>query len=166
VIRAVLFDFGETLVERVSDEIRPLTEQQIVPFQDAAPTLRRLHDAGIRVGIVSNTTQTSGDDLTRVLRTLGLEACVDAVVTSFDAGRTKPHPSVFLRALRKVEVSPEQAMMVGDDPVADIGGAAALGMITVRVLRREPHERSPAGPSAPTFVVRCLAEIPGLLGIP
>lgn len=161
-IAAVLFDFGETLVERIVDDVSPLSDLVVVAFPDAAPTLERLVPEGYRLGVVSNTTQSSEWHLRAALRATGLEPFFDVVVTSFDVGRDKPEPDIFRRALESLRCHPTEAVMVGNDVVADIAGAAALGMTTVLVARGADVVPEQAGVE-PSFVVRSLAEIPALL---
>ena len=59
----------------------------------------------------------------------GLDALVDAFVLSYEVGRCKPDPAIFLRACGMVGADPERTLMVGDTP-ADAGavkaGCAAL----------------------------------------
>jgi len=163
-IRAVLFDFGETLVERVDDAIAPLSELEVIAFPDSAPTLDRLRRDGYRLGIVSNTTQSSEEVLRRVLQTLGLLRFFDTVVASFDTGHEKPDPEIFRLALERLGCSADEAAMVGDDTTKDVGGAAALGMITILIRREDaPADRSQV---AATFTVTSLLEIPALLHAP
>jgi len=52
----------------------------------------------------------------------------------------KPHPLLFQIALNRLEVQPQQCLMIGDRPDTDIAGAAALGMKTalVRTGRFQP----------------------------
>lgn len=166
-IRAVLFDFGETLVERVVDDVFPLTELPIKPFPDAAPALEQLTRAGCRLAVVSNTSLTSEEQMRTVLRADGLERFFDAVVTSFDVGHEKPHPAIFLIALDRLECAARNAAMVGNDLVADVGGAASLGMTTVLIAREGATIRSTpsADTDTPTLTVTSLLEVPGLLGV-
>jgi putative hydrolase of the HAD superfamily len=161
VIEAVLFDFGETLVERIVDDESPLSDLLVVAYSDAADTLEQLAQGGFRLSIVSNTTQSTEQHMRAALRSIGLEGYFDTVVTSFDVGCDKPDPAIFRRALYGVGCAAADAAMVGNDPVADIGGAAALGMTTVLVARSS----APAAHRGvvPTFVVTTLGEIPALL---
>jgi FMN phosphatase YigB (HAD superfamily) len=46
----------------------------------------------------------------------------------------KPDPEIFLRACSELGVAPGAALHVGDDLVADVQGAAAVGMKTVQAL--------------------------------
>jgi putative hydrolase of the HAD superfamily len=161
VIRAVLFDFGETLVERIVDDESPLSDLLVVAYSDAAPTLDRLVRDGYRLAIVSNTTQSTERDMRTALGTIGLEPYFDAVVTSFDVGHEKPHGDIFRRALDSLGCTAANAVMVGNDPVADVGGAAALGMATVLVAR--PSATRHEIDVTPTFVVASLDDLPELV---
>jgi len=45
----------------------------------------------------------------------------------------KPSPAFFLAALETIHVLPEDAVMIGDDIVSDVGGAQACGIRGVQV---------------------------------
>jgi HAD superfamily hydrolase (TIGR01509 family) len=96
-----------------------------LPYSDTEATLRTLHDAGIKVGVVSNI----GFDIRPHFAAWGLDALVDAYVLSYEVGRCKPDPAIFRRACGMVGADPERTLMVGDSP-ADAGavraGCAAL----------------------------------------
>jgi HAD superfamily hydrolase (TIGR01509 family) len=96
-----------------------------LPYADTEATLRTLHAAGIKVGVVSNI----GFDIRPHFTAWGLAALVDAFVLSYEVGRCKPDPAIFLRACGMVGAEPERTLMVGDSP-ADAGavraGCAAL----------------------------------------
>jgi FMN phosphatase YigB (HAD superfamily) len=94
---------------------------QWVPFVDTVFTLRRLHAAGVRVGVLSNT----GWDVRAVFRHHELVRFVDAFALSYEIGAVKPQSEAFARACALLEVLPADALMVGDDTVADAGAARA-----------------------------------------
>lgn len=97
------------------------------------------------------------------LRASGLGSRFEVVVISEQLGVNKPAPAPFLAALEALDVPPERAWFVGDHPVCDVAGAAALGMTTV--WRR--HGEWPAGQAPrPTHVVDDLLELPALLSRP
>ncbi len=56
-----------------------------------------------------------------------------------DIGISKPHPDMFLAALEKSGVAPQQIVHVGDNPEHDIQGAHAVGMHTVWMNSQEQH---------------------------
>jgi putative hydrolase of the HAD superfamily len=55
----------------------------------------------------------------------------DAVVTFDDTGERKPSPAPFRKVLEKLDVPPEQSMMIGDWAERDVVGGKSLGMKTV-----------------------------------
>ena len=91
-----------------------------LPYADSAPTLRTLHDAGIKVAVVSNI----GFDIRPFFAAWGLDTLVDAFALSYEVGRCKPDPAIFLRACGMLGADPERTLMVGDSP-ADAGAVGA-----------------------------------------
>jgi len=50
---------------------------------------------------------------------------------SADLGIRKPNPDIFLHALNRLKVEPEEAAMVGDSLKADVVGAKMLNMLAI-----------------------------------
>jgi len=92
-------------------------------FPDSLAALEELTAAGWLHVIVSNHVP----ELDGLLRDLGLDRHFAAVVNSALVGWEKPHPRIFEAALDRAG-RPERVWMVGDNPVADIAGAQALGI--------------------------------------
>jgi HAD superfamily hydrolase (TIGR01458 family) len=76
----------------------------------------------------------------------------------------KPTAAYFQAALDALGASPADAVMVGDDVEADIGGAKGLGMtgILVRTGKFRPASLRDAEPQ-PDAVIDSIAELPGQL---
>jgi putative hydrolase of the HAD superfamily len=91
-------------------------------YEDVLPVLGFLREAGLRIGLVSNTSR----DLTMFVKHFGLG--VDAWISSGVHGKVKPSPTIFVAALELLEVEARAAVMVGDSPLDDVEGARALGM--------------------------------------
>jgi FMN phosphatase YigB (HAD superfamily) len=94
-----------------------------LPYPDTEPLLRALADRGIPTGVVSDI----GWDLRAHLAYHGLAGLVGAVALSYEVGREKPDPLIFLKACSDLGVDPRRTLMVGDSPARD-GGAVAVGM--------------------------------------
>ena len=121
-------------------------------YDDVPDALAALRAAGLRIGLVSN----SARDVHDFARHHGLD--VDAGISSFHHGRTKPHASIFRAVLDLLGVEPTEAAMVGDTIADDIEGALALGM---RAILLDPEGFHPDfEPRAET-----LDELPALLGL-
>lgn len=102
---------------------RVMSQEQWIPYEDTEPTLRALHERGIRIGVVSNVPR----DLAPIFEAKGLRGLVDAFTHSYEVGAEKPDPRIFLAACAKLGVAPEKSLMVGDHAVAD-GGALGAGL--------------------------------------
>ena len=122
-------------------------------YEDTIPVLDELRRAGLKIGLVSN----SARDVRDFARHHALE--IDAGISSFHHGKTKPHGSIFRAVLELLEVEPNEAAMVGDTVEDDIEGAVALGMQAVLVDRlglRPDYEPR----------IDTLYALPALLGVP
>jgi len=105
---------AEALYERL------LAPEGWVLYQDTLPTLRALRAAQVPVAVVSNI----GFDLRGLGAELGFADLVTEFVLSYEVGRCKPDPAIFLKACAALRTDPERTIMVGDTP-ADAGAAAA-----------------------------------------
>jgi putative hydrolase of the HAD superfamily len=67
---------------------------------------------------------------------LGLDGLVDVVVFAreWGDGRGKPDAAPFRAVLRQLRTSPGSSVFVGDNVVADMQGASAVGMRTIHLL--------------------------------
>jgi HAD superfamily hydrolase (TIGR01662 family) len=99
-------------------------------YDDVPEALADLRAAGLRIGLVSN----SARDVREFARHHGLE--VEAGISSFHHGHTKPHASIFRAVLDLLDVEPAEAVMVGDTVADDVEGALAVGMRAI-LLDRE-----------------------------
>lgn len=97
-----------------------------------AAELSRLREAGWRVGIVTNGEIKQQENK---VKASGLDRLVDAVVVSDAVGCRKPDPAIFQNAAERCSAGLEGGWMIGDNPEADIGGAAAVGLKTIWLRR-------------------------------
>jgi putative hydrolase of the HAD superfamily len=106
--------------------------------------LESLRGRGLKLGLVSNAFDPP-PLLHRDLERMGVAERLDAAVFSSELGKRKPHPAIFERALAELGVGPERAVFVGDQLVADVGGARGVGMTTVQALwfRADAAEDAP-----------------------
>jgi HAD superfamily hydrolase (TIGR01458 family) len=76
----------------------------------------------------------------------------------------KPTAAYFEAALAELEATPGEAVMVGDDIEADIGGAKRVGMraVLVRTGKFRPSALEGADPQ-PDGVIESIADLPGWL---
>ncbi len=123
---------------------------------DALPVLRSLHAGGTRTAIVSNTPWGSPAEEWRAeLARHGLLTAVHATVFCADVGYRKPHPAPIARALALLEVPPEDAAFVGDDPKWDVAGAQRAGVRPI-LLAKQGASAVPAGVTVATSLRQVL----------
>jgi putative hydrolase of the HAD superfamily len=119
--------------------------------EGARRTVEAVAAMGIRTGLLSNW----DDRLPALLQGLDLWDRLSPRIVSYRVGVEKPHPRIFEAALEAAGVDPAAVLLIGDDPVADVEGARAVGM---RAVLYDPGaERSENG------VVRRLLDLPDLL---
>ena len=102
-------------------------------YDDALPALAELRRHRLSIGLVTNGQR----DLDEFVSHHTLD--VDVAVGSRAHGRTKPHPSIFVAALRALDAAPAEAAMVGDSFEDDIEGARALGIRAILLDRDGRH---------------------------
>ena len=100
-------------------------------FPNAKRTLATLLKRGYKLGLISNTHWRISESLRKEF-----EQFFDVTTLSYEHGYAKPHPSIFIAAVDRLRVSPNQCLHVGDDPVADIQGAKNAGMKTAFIKRK------------------------------
>ena len=107
---------------------RRAREASLVLYPHVRGTLFEIMKRGIRLAVVSDAPR---KEAWLRLCYLQLQHMFDKVLTFDDTGERKPSPTPFKRVLKRFEVEPHEALMVGDWPERDITGAAQVGITTV-----------------------------------
>jgi HAD superfamily hydrolase (TIGR01549 family) len=102
-------------------------------YDDALSTLQILKKRGLILGLISNVAQ----DMESTYTKLGLQQYLNFKVTSAEVGHDKPRPEIFLAALKKAAVKPEEALFVGDQYQIDIVGARGVGIKALLIDRND-----------------------------
>jgi FMN phosphatase YigB (HAD superfamily) len=84
-----------------------------------------------KLGLMSNFTY--APVIYAALRRLTINKFFNAVLVSEDTGWRKPHVKIFEEALKRLGVSANETVYVGDSPLEDIKGASLIGIKTVFV---------------------------------
>jgi putative hydrolase of the HAD superfamily len=106
----------------------PILEQTRVE-ENLGLTLASIRDAGLRLGVISNTF-VPGFVHDRHLEMAGLLEFLPVRIYSSEVGFRKPDRRIFETALSKLGVSAAEALFVGDLVKTDIVGARRMGMRT------------------------------------
>jgi putative hydrolase of the HAD superfamily len=104
------------------------------PVPGAADTLAALRAQGVATGCISNW----DDRLPGVLHGLGLMRDLDHVLVAPQVGWRKPAPEIFRSACVAAQVSPHEALHIGDSASEDVAGARAAGLHALRFDPADP----------------------------
>jgi HAD superfamily hydrolase (TIGR01509 family) len=110
---------------------RLVQDRGLTPLPGAAEWLRTLHAVGWRQAIASSAPRAN---IGVMLRVLGVETELDAIISAEDVTAGKPDPQVFLKAAAAVSVPPERCVVV-EDAVVGIEAARRAGIKTIGVSR-------------------------------
>ncbi len=123
----------------------------------ASAAVRAIARLGLRLGVVTN-----GIDRVqrRRLKASPLAESFSVVVTSERAGFTKPDPRIMEIALKRLRVSPEESVYVGDD--AQVDGLAA-NRAGIPFVWFNPQRTKPAANVVLHYQITTLAELRAVL---
>lgn len=107
---------------RVSRELA----DRVKPCDGAGDLLRDLRSRGIPMAVATGKVTHRAEF---ILDLLGLRPLLDAVLGSDAVSVGKPAPDLVLAALRRIDRSPDEAVMVGDS-VLDLAAGRAAGTLT------------------------------------
>ncbi|NIK76799.1 putative hydrolase of the HAD superfamily [Paenibacillus castaneae] len=100
-------------------------KEHCVGYPNLMSMLNQLKISHIKIALVSNGFgQFQFDNFIA----LGIDHFFDEVLISEWEGIRKPDPAIFLRALSKLGVSPNEALFIGDHPENDIQASRNTGM--------------------------------------
>lgn len=113
---------------------RMLYQQQYLPQVKAFPGTRALCEHlrahGQRIALASST---RGAEVATYKRLADIVDLVDVEVIADDVEQAKPYPDIFLAALERLSLGPEEAMVVGASPY-DAEAASQAGLRTIGLL--------------------------------
>ena len=104
-------------------------------FPDTIPELEKLKGKGYKLALISNTECFTMKPFFEA----GHKKYFDCVAFSYETGLLKPDSDLFRLVMERMEVKPEEAVMVGDNLHDDVQAALAVGMHAV-LIKRDPGE--------------------------
>ena len=110
---------------RLIDDFYTNSWQPPILFAGTIELLQTLRADDHKLGIITN-----GSERTQrpKIDQGGLAPHVDVSLISEVEGVRKPDSEIFARAIQRLGVEAHECVMIGDNPVADVGGALAFGM--------------------------------------
>jgi len=100
-------------------------------FPDVLQALEMLRSRGLKLAVISNW----DERLRPLLHSLELDRYFEEIVISCEVGAAKPSVMIFSRTAEALKLSPSEILHVGDDAIADVGGAHGAGFKAVLLDR-------------------------------
>ena len=133
------FDLKESVAElmEIDESFRYdyFNHLEIIPLNEGVISL--LHEIktdGIKLAVATSSSPAIANIL---LKRCGIVSYFDAIVTTVEAGKSKPAPDVYLLAAQKIGVSPEDCIVFEDSPNG-LSAAKSAGMFCV-VIQSDPE---------------------------
>jgi HAD superfamily hydrolase (TIGR01509 family) len=111
-------------VHALYDAAVPTHAHLVKPLQGMPAILTALRTQGHRHALCTNSTSPF---VHAVMRSTGLGALLDVLCCAEEVEHPKPAPDLIRLALRRLDVAPQDAVMVGDSPF-DVEAARAAGV--------------------------------------
>jgi putative hydrolase of the HAD superfamily len=140
-------------VSRVQRHWETRFPRSVVARVGLAETLSALHMQGIRLGVVTNGEVRFQQPKVEHLR---IRRYLSTVVISEAAQVQKPDPRIFAHALAEIGCAAVHTWFVGDHPLNDVLGAAAVGLRPIWLQGVQPW---PAEHPAPSWQITALGEL-------
>ena len=124
------FNVSKDIALEIASKLRSLPKGFSL-FEDVLPVLEKLKQAGLKLGLLSN----NEGDIGGLSKKLGLDGLMDVVINAEQVGRGKPYPEIFLEAMSRAGVEPNESVYIGDQYETDIRGSRDVGMLPVLIDR-------------------------------
>jgi putative hydrolase of the HAD superfamily len=118
----------EKTAARIAMDYSSLIDRSLDFFPRAEDTLRHLVKKKVKLGLLTNGAGAVQQDK---IKRFGLSRYFSTILIEGELGFGKPDRRVFETAVTKLDVTPGQTWMVGDDLQRDIAGAKQSGIYTV-----------------------------------
>lgn len=127
-IKALLFDWGNTLMIDFSDEVGPMyTWKKIKAVKNAEACLSELSQK-FPCYIATNAKDSNKDDIYKALDAVYLRKYITDIFCFKEIGYEKPTTEFYKTIFNKLSLSPDEIILIGDDIEKDFNGAIRNGI--------------------------------------
>ncbi len=118
---------GITWEELLQDYISQF-KYNCVPFPNLNRMLEELKNSDLMLGMITNG---YGQFQMDNMKALDIDKYFDAILISEWEGFKKPDSQIFIKALEKLNISPNEAVFVGDHPENDVKAAQSVAIKSI-----------------------------------
>jgi len=130
-INALLFDWGDTVMKVLPQQTGPMAFWSEVSAVDGIKEILPFLKEKYQIVLVSNAQDSDKNHVRKALERVALAEYFSEIFTPKELKERKPAPNFYLNILKRIEVEPEHAIMIGDDYEKDIIDAKQAGLWTI-----------------------------------
>jgi HAD superfamily hydrolase (TIGR01509 family) len=148
----------EELMRRRGEIATDFFAKRVGLFASAKTTLEQLREMKLHLAVATSSVSASARPF---LERTGIRSLFGVVVTGDEVQQGKPHPDIYLRAARKLGISPEACLVI-EDALSGIAAAKAANMRVAAIPDTrfvDPREYKMKA----DYVLGSLSEIPALI---
>ena len=148
----------EELMRRRGEIATDFFANRVGLFPSAKTTLEQLREMKLPLAVATSSVSASARPL---LDRTGIKSLFSVVITGDEVQQGKPHPDIYLRAAKKLGISPEACLVI-EDSLAGIAAGKAANMRVAAIPDRrfvDPQEYEKEA----NYVLRSLSEIAALI---
>ena len=123
-------DNPQIIKELVVSHMDSLSNSMVFP-ENYISVIEELNQRGYKLSILSNFDYSPTAH--KLLEVYGITTYINYIFISVDIGWRKPSPNAFEYALKKLNISPSEAVFIGDDYERDIVGASISNIDSILV---------------------------------
>jgi beta-phosphoglucomutase family hydrolase len=126
----------KTMVQEKEEIFRRKAIGSIKPFPGAVRLLHAIKKGNFKLGLVSSAPK---ENINLVLSELNLERIFDCIVFGQEVSESKPSPQIYLLAAEKLEVPPNDCVVIEDSPLG-VKAAKTGGMKCLAIANTHPQQ--------------------------
>lgn len=134
-----VYDDPQTALDRMQEKKRVFIEKNGLPIMKGIKeAVERLHEAGYVLSVASSSPMFAIED---TLDKIGIRSCFQRLTSGVEVENSKPAPDTFLCAMEKLNLSPEECLVIEDSTNGGIAAKAA-GMKCVWFHNQDSGDQS------------------------
>lgn len=122
----------EVLLDKKQTIYRAILSNNIVPKPGLLALIETMKNAGLKLAVASSS---SLEDIMFVLKHIGITDAFEVVVSGENVTRHKPAPDIFIEAARRLNINPENCVVL-EDSQSGVEAANAAHMKVIAVPNR------------------------------
>ena len=129
VFKRLRVDIDEDTLSELSNLFR---NNSFVLYKESGEAIKRAKDSGLKIAIATSTPKPFF-----IKGISSVEEHIDFICTGYEAGYEKSNPQIFQRIMDELDITPEETIVIGDDPVLDISNPHRMGLRTIQIMLGE-----------------------------